>query len=65
MRWDDESGTTMKVAPGRTAFIDMAQCYAQLSDEDKAWVDNSDVEYAPSPYQVIAPARAYSNGFGM
>jgi hypothetical protein len=55
----------MKVAPGRTAFIDMAQCYAQLSDEDKAWVDHSVVEYAPSPYQVIAPAKAFSNGFGM
>jgi len=55
----------MQVAPGRTAFLDMAQCYARLSAEDKAWVNHSTVEYAPSPYQVIAPARAYSNGFGM
>lgn len=48
-RFDDGSGTTMKVPPGLTAFLDSTAMYEALSDEDKEWVSHSSVEYAPSP----------------
>lgn len=50
-RWDDGSGTTLKVQPGLTAFLDASQMYDRLSDADKQWVDHSSAEYAPSPCQ--------------
>lgn len=43
----------MRVAPGRTAFIDGVQMYDALSDADKQWVQHSKVEYAPYPYEWI------------
>ncbi|ORY60396.1 alpha-ketoglutarate dependent xanthine dioxygenase [Leucosporidium creatinivorum] len=64
-RFDDGSGMTMKVPPGLTAFLDTTRMYESLSDEDKAWVQWSEVEYAPSPYQWIQDAKALGNGFGM
>ncbi|KAK4700045.1 xanthine dioxygenase, partial [Phenoliferia sp. Uapishka_3] len=64
-RFDDGSDTTMEVKPGRTAFIDSTQMYESLSEKDKAWVDHSRAEYAPSPYQWIQDAKAMGNGFGM
>ncbi|GAA5836770.1 hypothetical protein JCM11251_005783 [Rhodosporidiobolus azoricus] len=53
LRWDDGSGLSMPVAPGRTAFIDSAKMYEALSDEDKKWVDHSLVE-------VRFPLRTFS-----
>lgn len=40
----------MEVAAGSTAFIAGSNAYNILSDEDKALVDNSRVEYPPHPY---------------
>ena len=51
--FDDESGTTMKVDPGRTAFLDCTQMYSSLSAEDKAWVEHSRAEYAPSDRKSV------------
>ncbi|GAA5898946.1 hypothetical protein JCM6882_004036, partial [Rhodosporidiobolus microsporus] len=65
LRWDDGSGLTMPVAPGRTAFMDSAKMYEALSDADKKWVDYSLVEYAPSPYSFIINCKGTSNGFGI
>lgn len=65
LRWDDGSDTTMQVPPGRTGFIDCTRMYNELSDEDKVWVDHSEAEYAPSPYQWISGAKAYGNGFNL
>lgn len=56
VRWDDGSDLTVRSRPGRTAFIDCVALYASLSSEQKAWVDNSLIEYAPSPCKVIFPA---------
>lgn len=64
-RWDDGSDLTMKVPAGRTAFIDSTKMYEALSEEDKAWVKYSRVEYPPSPYQWIQDVKATNNGFGM
>lgn len=41
----------MSVRPGRTAFLNSVAMYESLSDEDKASVEHSLVEYAPSPYE--------------
>lgn len=52
IRWDDGSGTEMKgVRPGLTAFYSCEQLYEMLSEDEKAIVDNSMVQYAPHPYQ--------------
>lgn len=38
--------------------------YNLLSEEDKSWVDHSEVEYAPWPYQWGGAAKANLNGLG-
>ncbi|GAA5868297.1 hypothetical protein JCM8547_002309 [Rhodosporidiobolus lusitaniae] len=66
LRWDDGSGQEMMVAPGRTAFMDSAKMYEALSDEEKQWVDFSEVEYAgPNPYEFILSCKGTSNGFSI
>ncbi|KAM0754186.1 Clavaminate synthase-like protein [Meredithblackwellia eburnea MCA 4105] len=65
VRWDDGSNLVTKSAPGRTAFFDCVALYKSLTPEQKAWVDNSLVEYAPSPYQWLTGAKAMGNGLAM
>jgi len=48
--YGDDSGDTLECAPGSTCFIAGSNMYALLSDDDKALVDNSTVEYPPHPY---------------
>ncbi|KAJ5207578.1 Taurine catabolism dioxygenase TauD/TfdA [Penicillium cf. viridicatum] len=55
IRWDDGSGQTMAAKPGLTAFIDSAQIYEMLTDEEKTTADNSHWAPAPQPYTSMAP----------
>ena len=48
--YGDGSGEMMELGAGSTAFIAGSNMYNLLSDEDKALVDNSRVEYPPHPY---------------
>lgn len=53
LRWDDGSGTEMKIKPGLTAFYSCEQLYEMLTPEERATADNSRVQYAPHPYQSV------------
>ncbi|KAL8280631.1 hypothetical protein RQP46_006954 [Phenoliferia psychrophenolica] len=63
VRWDDGSNLSVKSRPGRTAFIDCVALYNSLTSEQKAWVDNSLIEYAPN--QWLTGAKAMGNGLAM
>ncbi|KAK4699857.1 xanthine dioxygenase, partial [Phenoliferia sp. Uapishka_3] len=65
VHWDDGSDLQMKAPPGRTAFVDCVALYNSLTPRQKSWVDNSLVEYAPSPYQWLTGAKAMGNGLAM
>ena len=66
MHWDDGSGLVKKnVQPGATMFIDCQSMYESLSPEDKAFVDNSVVEYPASPYQHMSGSKADPLGLRM
>ena len=65
IRWDDNSGFSMKTKPGRTAFFSTSQLYNLLTEEEKVLVDNSSVEYAPRPYLWTENCRGHSNGMGL
>ncbi|GAA5832823.1 hypothetical protein JCM11251_005777 [Rhodosporidiobolus azoricus] len=63
VHWDDGSGLSMPTRPGATAFIDCSAMYEALSPEQKQWVDNSLVEYPPTPYSWLRGAKA--DGLGL
>lgn len=65
IRWDDGSGRTMTVKPGLTAFLDSAQLYQMLTDEEKALADNSRWEPAPQPYVWTGTRKIRNCGLGM
>jgi xanthine dioxygenase len=54
LRYDDETGDTLRVPLGTTAFASGYTMYDLLSDEDKNFVRTTKVEYAPHPYVCIA-----------
>jgi alpha-ketoglutarate-dependent taurine dioxygenase len=55
LRWEDGSGTELKVAPGLTAFYSCEQLYEMLTPEERAIADNSRVAYSPHPYVSVQP----------
>ncbi|GAA6010647.1 hypothetical protein JCM10207_007783 [Rhodosporidiobolus poonsookiae] len=65
VHWDDGSNQKKQTRPGQTAFIDCSAMYAALTPEQRAWVDNSKVEYPPSPYQWLRGAKADGLGLRM
>ncbi|GAA5940141.1 hypothetical protein JCM3775_007275 [Rhodotorula graminis] len=65
VHWEDGEGTCVRSRPGQTAFIDCFALYRSLSPEQRAWVDNSLVEYPPSPYQWLRGAKADGLGLRM
>ncbi|GAA5856922.1 hypothetical protein JCM8547_008466 [Rhodosporidiobolus lusitaniae] len=65
VHWDDGSNLSMPTRPGQTAFINCEALYDSLTAEQKAWVDNSLVEYPPSPYQALRGAKADGLGLRM
>ncbi|RMZ67965.1 alpha-ketoglutarate dependent xanthine dioxygenase [Pyrenophora seminiperda CCB06] len=65
VEWADDSGLSMEVKPGRTAFVDVEQLYDMLSDEEKKTMDHSWVEYMYWPYEWIKGCRGAPNGLGV
>lgn len=53
IRWDDESGFSMKAEPGLTAFVSNVQTYEMMTEDEKKVADHSWVEYAPHPVRRI------------
>ncbi|GAA5851566.1 hypothetical protein JCM8547_001134 [Rhodosporidiobolus lusitaniae] len=51
--------------PGRTAYLDSFALFSSLSPADKAWVEWSEVEYAPHPFQWIQEGKMDDAGWGM
>jgi len=52
LRYDDGSGEELDVPLGTTAFVSGQNMYNLLSEEDKKFVREAKVEYAPHPYVV-------------
>ena len=65
LRYDDGSDESLDVPLGTTAFISGYRMFDLLSDEDKAWVLESYVEYAAHPYIWMSQCKARSNGLGL
>ncbi|TIC94073.1 putative dioxygenase [Colletotrichum higginsianum] len=65
VEWADGSGMTMKIKPGRTAFISTAQMYDVLSEDEKRMADHSWCEYMYYPYEWILGCRGNPNGLNV
>jgi xanthine dioxygenase len=65
LRYDDGSGDEMRVARGSTAFVSSERMYDLLSEEDKAFVRGTRVQYAAHPYVWMSGARSREDGLGM
>ncbi|KAJ8069981.1 hypothetical protein OCU04_000385 [Sclerotinia nivalis] len=65
LRYDDGTGEEMDVPLGTTAFVSGQKMYNLLSEEDKEFVREAKVEYAPHPYIWMSPAKSRSTGLGM
>jgi alpha-ketoglutarate-dependent taurine dioxygenase len=65
LRYDDGTGDELDVPLGTTAFVSGQKMYDLLSEEDKEFVRNAKVEYAPHPYIWMSTARSRSDGLGM
>ncbi|CAK9440354.1 uncharacterized protein LODBEIA_P44540 [Lodderomyces beijingensis] len=61
----EDDGSELKLTQGATCFVSGAQAFQNLSEEDKDFVLNTTVEYAPHPYIFISPARATPDGLTM
>ena len=65
LRYDDGTGDELNVPLGTTAFVSGCAMYDALSEEDKAFVRSTKVEYAPHPYIWMSTARSRSTGLGL
>lgn len=63
--YDDDSGDTLDVTLGTTAFVSGARAFELLSPGQRAWALKTKARYAPHPYVWIRNARARSNGLGL
>lgn len=63
--YDDGSNDTLTVARGSTVFASSYRMYDLLSEEDKKFVRETRVQYAPHPYVWMADAKSRSDGLGM
>ncbi|KAI3404419.2 hypothetical protein KGF56_002816 [Candida oxycetoniae] len=62
---ESKSKFELKLTQGATCFVSGAQAFQGLSNEDKEFVLNTIVEYAPHPYIFISSAKATSDGLTM
>ncbi|KAF2092330.1 Clavaminate synthase-like protein [Saccharata proteae CBS 121410] len=62
VRWDDGTGTEMKVAPGATAMIPGSRALELLDPETRDVVMNSRIEYAPHAFKWMATAKSTKLG---
>ncbi|KAK1979864.1 TfdA family taurine catabolism dioxygenase TauD [Colletotrichum cereale] len=58
VRWDDGSGTEMKMAPGSTAMVAGSRALSLLDEETSNIVLNSRIEYAPHAFSWMAGAHS-------
>jgi alpha-ketoglutarate-dependent taurine dioxygenase len=65
LRYDDGTGDELKLSRGGTAFVSSYTMYDILSEEDKAFVRTTKVQYAPHPYIWMSKARSRSDGLGL
>jgi xanthine dioxygenase len=63
--YDDESGESLQVGLGSTAFVSGYTAFERLSAEQQAWALRTSARYAPHPYIWMRAARARSNGLGL
>jgi xanthine dioxygenase len=63
--YDDDTGDTLDVSLGATAFVSGYRAFETLSDDQRAWVLRTEARYAPHPYIWMRRARARSNGLGL
>lgn len=65
LRYDDGTGDELDVPLGTTAFVSGQRMYELLSEEDKKFVREAKIEYAPHPYIWMSGARSLPTGLGM
>ncbi|KAK5729512.1 hypothetical protein LTR17_011932 [Elasticomyces elasticus] len=58
VRWDDGSGSEMKIAPGATAMVAGSKALALLDEATREIVANSRIEYAPHAFKWMSTARS-------
>lgn len=58
VRWEDEAGTQMSMAPGATAMVAGSRALSLLDEETRRVVMNSRIEYAPHAFVWMAKARS-------
>jgi xanthine dioxygenase len=63
--YDDDSGDTLEVSLGTTAFVSGYQAFEGLSPADQEWALRTSARYAPHPYVWMRDARARSTGLGL
>ena len=63
--YDDDSGDTLDVPLGTTAFVSGGKAFDLLSATQRDWALKTMVRYAPHPYVWMRNARARSNGLGL
>ena len=63
--YDDESGDTLSVPLGTTAFVSGYRAFRDLTAEQQDFALRTQARYAPHPYVWIRNARARSDGLGL
>ncbi|CAN9097246.1 unnamed protein product [Alternaria alternata] len=58
VRWEDEAGTQMKMAPGATAMVAGSRALALLDEETRNIAMNSRIEYAPHAFVWMSKAHS-------
>jgi hypothetical protein len=58
VRWDDGTGTELKIAPGATAMVAGSQALKLLDEETRNIVMHSRIEYAPHCFKWMSTARS-------
>ena len=58
VRWDDDSGSELKIAPGATAVVAGSRALELLDDELRNIVLNSRIEYAPHAFKWMSTAHS-------
>ncbi|UKZ74602.1 hypothetical protein TrVFT333_002272 [Trichoderma virens FT-333] len=65
VRYDDGTGDELPVPLGTIAFASGETMYDLLSEEDKAFVQSTGVEYAAHPYIWTGQAKSHPTGLGL
>jgi len=63
--YDDDTGDTLSVPLGTTAFVSGARAFRDLTPAQQDFALRTSVRYAPHPYVWIKQARAHSTGLGL